>query len=162
MLEEILAAKKDGDSVGGIIECAATGVPQTLGDPMFGGVENRIASIVFGIPAVKGIEFGDGFASARLRGSQHNDAYTWKDGKPALKSNHAGGILGGLTDGAPIIFRAAFKPTPSIAQPQQTISFTEQRDAILEITGRHDPCVAVRAVPIVEAAAALAIAQFVF
>lgn len=161
MKDLIDTVREAKDSIGGIVECAIIGLPVGLGEPIFDGIENCIAQTVFAIPAVKGIEFGDGFASARLRGSQHNDAYTWKDGEPALKSNHAGGILGGLTDGAPIIFRAAFKPTPSIAKPQQTISFTEERDVILEITGRHDPCLAVRAVPIVEAAAALAIAQFV-
>ncbi len=148
-----------GDSVGGIVECAVLGLPVGLGSPMFDGIENLIARAVFAIPAVKGIEFGEGFAAASLFGSQNNDAYEWRDGGPAVQSNHAGGILGGLTDGAPVIFRAAFKPTPSIALAQHTVSFSARRDAILEISGRHDPCVAVRAVPIVEAAAAIALAE---
>ena len=154
------AVRQDKDSIGGIVECAILGLPVGLGEPMFNGVENAIAQTVFAIPAVKGIEFGDGFAAAAMRGSQHNDPYAWKDGTPKPQSNHAGGILGGLTDGAPVIFRTAFKPTPSIARPQQTVSLSGERNAVLEITGRHDPCVAVRAVPVVEAAAALAIAQF--
>lgn len=152
----------DKDSVGGVVECAVLGLPVGLGEPMFGGIENTVAQAVFAIPAVKGIEFGEGFTAAAMRGSQHNDAYRWQDGEPKPQSNHAGGILGGLTDGAPVIFRAAFKPTPSIALPQQTVSLSGKRDAVLEISGRHDPCVAVRAVPVVEAAAALAVAQFVF
>ena len=157
LITEIRARK---DSVGGVVECAVLGLPVGLGEPMFGGLENVIAQAVFAIPAVKGVEFGDGFAAAEMTGSQHNDPYEWRDGQPKTQSNHAGGILGGLTDGAPLFFRAAFKPTPSIAQAQHTVSYSARRDAILEITGRHDPCVAVRAVPVVEAAAALAIAQF--
>ena len=153
LIDEIREA---GDSVGGTVECAVTGMPVGIGSPVFNGVENAIARAVFAIPAVKGIEFGEGFACARMKGSENNDTYEWKNGQPALQSNHAGGILGGLTDGAPVIFRAAFKPTPSIAMAQHTVSLSARRDAILEITGRHDPCVAVRAVPVVEAAAALA------
>ena len=149
--------RAEGDSVGGVVECAAIGLPVGVGGPVFDGLENRIAQAVFGIPAVKGIEFGAGFAAARMRGHQNNDPYEWRDGQPVLLSNNAGGILGGLSDGAPVILRAAFKPTPSIAQAQQTVSLSAKRDAILEITGRHDPCVAVRAVPVVEAAAALAV-----
>ena len=156
LIDEVRTA---GDSIGGVVECAVIGLPIGVGSPVFDGVENAIAKSVFAIPAVKGIEFGEGFAAARMRGSQNNDPYEWKDGKPALQSNHAGGILGGLTDGGPVIFRAAFKPTPSIALAQHTVSLSARRDAILEITGRHDPCVAVRAVPVVEAAAALAIAD---
>ncbi len=156
IIDEVRTA---GDSIGGIVECAVIGLPIGIGSPVFDGIENAIAKAVFAIPAVKGIEFGEGFAAAKMRGSQHNDPYEWKNGKPALQSNHAGGILGGLTDGGPVIFRAAFKPTPSIAIAQHTVSLSARRDAILEITGRHDPCVAVRAVPVVEAAAALAIAD---
>ena len=157
LIDELRAA---GDSIGGTVECAVVGLPVGLGEPVFDGIENAVARAVFAIPAVKGIEFGEGFNASRLRGSQNNDAYEWRNGRPAVLSNHAGGILGGLTDGAPVIFRAAFKPTPSIAAMQHTISYTARRDAILEISGRHDPCVAVRAVPVVEAAAALAVAEF--
>ena len=155
------SVRMEGDSIGGTVECAVLGVPVGVGEPVFDGIENRIAQAVFGIPAVKGIEFGEGFAASRMRGSQNNDAYEWRDGHIALKSNHAGGILGGLSDGAPIIFRAAFKPTPSISQAQHSVSLSARRDAILEISGRHDPCVAVRAVPVVEAAAAMAIADLI-
>ena len=155
------SVRQAGDSIGGTVECAVLGVPVGVGEPVFEGIENMIAQAVFGIPAVKGIEFGEGFAASRLRGSQNNDTYEWRDGHISLRSNHAGGILGGLSDGAPIIFRTAFKPTPSIAQAQHSVSLSARRDAILEITGRHDPCVAVRAVPVVEAAAAMAIADLV-
>ena len=150
-----------GDSIGGVVECAVLGLPTGLGEPVFDGIENSIARVVFAVPAVKGIEFGEGFAAARMTGSRNNDPYEWRDGGPALLSNHAGGILGGLTDGAPVIFRVAFKPTPSIARTQHTVSYSARRDALLEITGRHDPCVAVRAVPVIEAAAAVAIAQYI-
>ncbi len=155
------AVRADGDSIGGIVECAAIGLPVGLGEPMFDGIENAVARCVFGIPAVKGLEFGEGFRAAELRGSENNDPYRWDGTRPVTVSNHAGGILGGLTDGAPLIFRAAFKPTPSIARAQRTVSLSGQRDAVLEIKGRHDPCVAVRAVPVVEAAAAVALSEFV-
>ncbi len=153
----IKQAASEQDSVGGIIECAVIGLPVGVGNPMFDGMENRIASIVFGIPAVKGIEFGDGFASAQHRGSENNDAYTIKDGKVALQSNHAGGILGGLTTGMPLIFRAACKPTPSIARAQESVDLVSMQNTILEIKGRHDPCIVPRAVPCMEAAAAIAV-----
>ena len=155
------AAREQLNSVGGIVECAVIGMPVGVGEPVFDGIENQIAKAVFAIPAVKGIEFGEGFACAKMKGSENNDPYMWQDGKPMLGSNHAGGILGGLTDGAPILFRAAFKPTPSIGLSQHTVSLSARRDAILEITGRHDPCVAVRAVPVVEAAAALAVLDMI-
>ena len=153
--------RAEGDSIGGVVECAVLGMPVGCGEPVFDGLENVIAQAVFAIPAVKGIEFGEGFAAAKLRGSENNDAYAWQQDRPQVQSNHAGGILGGLSNGAPIVFRAAFKPTPSIGLPQQTVSYLRRQDTTLEITGRHDPCVAVRAVPCVEAAAALAVAQFV-
>lgn len=157
MQQCINAAREDGDSVGGIIECAVIGAPVGLGDPMFDGMENRIASIVFGIPAVKGVEFGAGFGVANMRGSQNNDPYTVKDGKITTVTNNCGGILGGITTGMPIIFRAAFKPTPSISKTQQTVDINAMEPAPLNITGRHDPCVVLRAVPVVEAAAAIAV-----
>ena len=159
MQAEIASAKAELDSVGGVIECAVTGLPAGIGEPMFGGLENRLAHILFGIPAVKGVEFGEGFGCATLRGSQNNDPYYYDEsGTVRTRTNHAGGIAGGISTGMPIVFRAAFKPTPSIARPQETIRFTGGKEpAILEIKGRHDPCIVPRAVPVVEAAAAIAI-----
>lgn len=157
MLAQIAAAKAEGDSVGGCIECAVIGLPAGLGSPMFGGMENRLAQILFGIPAVKGVEFGSGFACAGMRGSEHNDPYFMQDGAVRTRTNHAGGILGGLTTAMPLIFRVAIKPTPSIARPQASVSLQRGEDTVLEIHGRHDPCIVPRAVPCVEAAAAIAI-----
>ena len=154
MRAAILAAKSDGDSVGGVVECAAVGLPAGLGEPMFGGVENRLAAALFGIPAVKGVEFGDGFAAARARGSENNDPFCMADGRVATETNHTGGILGGITDGMPIVLRTAVKPTPSIARPQRTVSLSAGEDTDLVIRGRHDPCIAHRAVPVVEAVTA--------
>ncbi len=157
MQEAIEQARMALDSVGGIVECGVLGFPAGIGSPMFDGLENRIASLVFGIPAVKGVEFGDGFAACGLRGSQNNDPFFLENGRIATTTNHAGGILGGISSGMPILFRAGFKPTPSIALSQKTVNFRENRAEELSIHGRHDPCVAVRAVPVVEAAAALAL-----
>lgn len=157
MLKIVEEAAARGDSVGGIIECGAWGIPAGLGDPMFDGMENRIAQVVFGIPAVKGVEFGAGFGVAELYGSQNNDAYCLCDGNVRTVTNHAGGILGGITSGMPLIFRAAFKPTPSIYMEQQSVNLAEMKEAPLVIKGRHDPCILMRAVPVVEAAAAVAI-----
>ena len=147
----ILEARQDLDSVGGIIECAAIGLPAGLGDPMFGGVENRLAAALFGIPAVKGVEFGLGFGSARLRGSENNDPFTVENGTVVTASNRAGGILGGITTGMPVTLRTAIKPTPSISRPQQTVRLSAMENTELVIRGRHDPCIAHRAVPVVEA-----------
>ncbi|MGI6191192.1 MAG: chorismate synthase [Eubacterium sp.] len=155
---EIDRAREDLDSVGGIVECRVTGVPAGIGDPMFDGVENTIAQTVFAIPAVKGIEFGAGFSAAGMRGSQNNDPfYMDEGGKIRTRSNNSGGILGGITNGMEIVFRCAFKPTPSIAKPQDSISWSTGKDAVLEIKGRHDPCIVPRALPCVESAAALAL-----
>lgn len=157
MHEAILTAKHELDSVGGVIECAAYGVPAGLGDPMFDGLENRIARIAFGIPAVKGVEFGAGMAAARLTGSQNNDAYRMDGERVAPQTNNAGGILGGISTGLPIVWRAAIKPTPSIGARQRSVDMDAGCDAELVVHGRHDPCIVPRAVPVVEAACALAI-----
>ena len=157
MRDWIAQARAAGDSVGGIIECAITGLPAGLGDPMFGGMENRIAQIVFGIPAVKGIEFGMGFDCACVPGSQSNDDFAVVNGQIVTESNNAGGILGGITSGMPLIFTTAIKATPSISVAQQSISLSRMENTTLEITGRHDPCIVPRAVPVLEAAAAIAI-----
>ncbi|MBR1559560.1 MAG: chorismate synthase, partial [Clostridia bacterium] len=146
-----------GDSVGDVVECFATGVPAGLGEPMFDGVENRLARALFGIPAVRGVEFGLGFEAARLRGSRHNDAYRMEDGRVVTDTNRHGGALGGITTGMPVVVRAAFKPTPSIALHQQSVSLSRGEDALLQVKGRHDPCVVPRAVPVVEAVTACVI-----
>ena len=159
MLEAIESARRAGDSVGGVVECAAAGLPVGIGGPLFEGLESDLASALFAIPAVKGVEFGEGFRAARLRGSENNDPYRMRAGKVTVTSNHAGGLLGGMTDGAPLLLRAAFKPTPSIALPQQSVSLRRGEDAELVIHGRHDPCVVPRAVPVVEAAVALVLAD---
>ena len=157
MRESILDAKSRMDSVGGVVECAAYGVHTGLGDPMFDGIENRIAQIAFGIPAVKGVEFGAGFASAKLFGSQNNDPYRMEDGTVRPQTNNAGGILGGISTGAPIIWRMAVKPTPSIGIAQESVDMDAGEDAELTVRGRHDPCIVPRAVPVAEAACALAL-----
>ena len=157
MQEAIAAAKADGDSVGGLIECIATGLPVGLGEPMFGGMESKIAQIIYGIPAVKGLNFGSGFAGAYMRGSENNDNYFIKDGVIKTGRNYAGGILGGITNGMPLVFEVAIKPTPSIAKPQKSVSLSRMVETELIINGRHDPCIVPRAVPVVEAAAAVAI-----
>ena len=157
MREAIVKARADGDSVGSIIECMVAGLPAGLGDPMFGGMESRIAQIVYGIPAVKGVEFGAGFDAAAMFGSEHNDSFCIVDGAVRTKTNHAGGILGGITTGMPLVFRVAVKPTPSITQTQKSVSLSKMEETDLQIHGRHDPCIGPRAVPVVEAAAAIAI-----
>lgn len=157
MRRVIAEAKADGDSVGGIVECIIRNLPAGLGDPMFDGLENQISRIVFAVPAVKGIEFGSGFSAAAMRGSENNDAFCLEDGQIRTVTNHAGGILGGISNGMPVIFRAAFKPTPSISKPQQSVNLQTMQEQELCITGRHDPCIVPRAVPVIEAAAAIAI-----
>ncbi len=151
---ELETAVDSSDSVGGSVECSVVGMPAGLGSPMFDGVENRISRTVFGIPGVKGIEFGSGFESVSMYGSEHNDPYLGeRDGRLITASNNAGGVLGGLTTGMPVIFNVAFKPTASIARAQDTFDFRSGSMTKLEINGRHDPCIAVRAVPVVQAAA---------
>ena len=157
MLEAIRQAKAAGDSLGGVIECRALGLPAGLGDPIFGGMENRIAAVCFGIPAVKGIEFGAGFAAAAMSGSEHNDPFALEEGRVVTRTNHAGGILGGITTGMPLVFRLAVKPTPSIARAQRTLDLASGEETLLRVPGRHDPCIVPRAVPCAEAAAAVAV-----
>ena len=157
MRKRIEEVRSLGDSIGGEIECAITGVPAGIGEPMFGGVESKIAQIIYGIPAVKSLEFGAGKVVAYSTGSKMNDPFTVRDGKIQTSSNNCGGILGGITNGMPIIFRVGIKPTPSIAKPQNSVNLKTMEEVTLEIKGRHDPCIVPRAVPVVEAAAAIAI-----
>ena len=157
MRQAIARARAEEDSAGGVIECFVTGLPAGIGEPMFGGVESRIAQIVYGVPAVKGLEFGAGFAAAGMRGSQCNDGFTVENGAVRTLTNHAGGILGGITNGMPVIFRVAIKPTPSISRPQRSVSLSRGENRELTVRGRHDPCIVPRAVPVIEAAAAIAI-----
>lgn len=157
MKAAIAQARAEEDSVGGVIQCRMLGVPAGLGEPMFGGLENRISQLVFAIPAVKGIEFGLGFEAAKLRGSENNDAYRMENDSVVTETNHCGGILGGISNGMPIVFRAAVKPTPSIGKPQDSVRLSEKQNEVLHIHGRHDPCIVPRAVPCMEAAAAIAI-----
>ena len=154
LIEETRAA---GDSIGGIVECAVLGLPVGLGEHMFDGVENRVASLIFGIPGVKGIEFGDGFECAARRGSENNDPYATDGSRIYTTSNHAGGVLGGMTTGMPLIFRSAMKPTPSIFKEQDSVDMVSMKPVKLSIKGRHDPCIVLRAVPVFEAAAAIAV-----
>ena len=154
-------ARMSQDSVGGIVECAVTGLPAGIGGPLFGGIEPVLSSILFGIPAVKGVEFGDGFGSCALRGSQNNDPFYFDaDGKVKTSTNHAGGILGGITTGMPMVFRVGVKPTASISQNQQSVNLQTGENQILSVHGRHDPCIVPRAVPVVESAAAIALMNF--
>lgn len=156
MQAEIEKARMSADSVGGIVECAVTGMPAGLGDPMFDGIENQLARNIFGVPAVKGLEFGNGFACAKLRGSQNNDPYTIdENGKIVTTSNNNGGILGGITSGMPILFRVAVKPTSSIGKEQQSVNLNTMQPEKLIVHGRHDPCIVPRAVPVIEAVTAI-------
>ena len=162
MRKTIYDAKGNGDSVGGTIECAIIGMPAGIGNPIFDGIENRISSAVFGIPAIKGIEFGSGFEGSELFGSENNDDFICENGEIRTVTNNHGGILGGISSGMPIIFRVAVKPTPSIAKKQQSVNVESLEKEELVIGGRHDPCIVPRAVPCIEAAAAVVIADFIF
>lgn len=155
MKEEIENARLMGNSVGGAVECAVSGMPAGIGDSLFGGIDGEFAKAVFGIPGVKGVEFGAGFRACNMYGSENNDEYIIKDGVIATDGNNHGGILGGMTSGMPIVLRAAFKPTPSIAKSQNTVSLSKMMPEVLNIKGRHDPCIAVRASVCVEAVCAL-------
>lgn len=162
MIGVIESAKAVGDSVGGMIECGAIGFPAGLGDPMFDGIENRLSTALFAIPAVKGVEFGEGFGISHMTGSISNDSYRINDGKIVSPTNHAGGISGGISNGMPIVFRIAIKPTPSIAQTQKSVSISQMTERELSIGGRHDPCILPRAVPVVEAVCAIVLADYLF
>lgn len=157
MRNAIDKVKSAGDSIGGIIECAAIDIPAGIGAPFFDSLESSISHLVFSIPGVKGIEFGDGFEIARKKGSQANDQYYASENYIKTTTNHNGGILGGISNGMPLIFRVAFKPTPSIAIEQNTVNISTMENTTINIKGRHDPCIVPRAIPVVEAAAAMAI-----
>ena len=162
MKAAILKAAEKGDSVGGVIECAAIGLPAGLGAPMFDGVESQLAHALFGIPAIKGVEFGVGFAAARFSGSQNNDPFTIEENNIVTTTNNCGGILGGITNGMPLTLRAAVKPTPSIALPQRSVSLSRRENVELVVKGRHDPCVAHRAVPVIEAVTACVLLDMLY
>ena len=155
----VAGAKAEGDSVGGVIECAAVGVPAGIGSPFFGSVESVVGQLAFSVPAVKAIEFGDGMAISALRGSAANDAMHYDSGSVVCLSNHNGGVTGGITNGMPVILRAAIKPTPSISLPQQTVDLTTGEDTVLSVTGRHDPCIVPRAVVVIESILAIALCE---
>ncbi|MEE3427429.1 MAG: chorismate synthase [Ruminococcus sp.] len=157
--EVVENARMNLDSVGGTIECAVVGMPEGIGGPLFEGIEGAISKAIFGIPAVKGIEFGSGFNGTLKRGSENNDAFEYKNGKVVTKTNNCGGILGGISNGMPIIFRTAVKPTPSISKEQESVNLKTGENTTLTVNGRHDPCIVPRAVPVVEAVAAIAVSD---
>ena len=155
MEEAILKAKNEGDSIGGIVECVASNVVAGVGEPLFDSLDAELGKMLLGIPAVKGVEFGAGFEAARMKGSQNNDSYVMRDGEIEAVTNNAGGILGGMSSGMPIVVRVAVKPTPSISKEQKTVDLLEMTDTTIEVKGRHDPCIVPKAVPVVEASVAL-------
>jgi len=159
MEEAIADARREGDSLGGTIEVRAEGLPVGLGEPFFDSIESSIAHIAFSVPAVKAIEFGAGFRAARMKGSEHNDPFVWAQGNVRTETNNAGGILGGLSTGMPVVFRVAVKPTSSIAKAQRTVNLADRSPATLSVTGRHDPCIVPRAVVVMEAVTAIALAD---
>ena len=159
MRQEILSARSSGDSIGGTIECAILGVSPGIGDPFFDSVESTLAHLMFSVPAVKGIEFGKGFDISKMRGSEANDEYYLENGNIKTKTNNNGGILGGITNGMPIIFNVAIKPTASIFKEQNTVNIATMEETTLCIEGRHDPCIVQRALPVIEAVAAIGITE---
>jgi chorismate synthase len=159
MEESIVQARKEGDSIGGIIECIAMNVPVGVGEPLFDALDADLAKAMFGVPAVKGVEFGAGFAAAELKGSENNDAFRVQKGNVVTTANLAGGILGGISSGMPIVVRVAVKPTPSIAKEQQTVNLSTLENAKIKVGGRHDPCVVPKAVPAIESAVAITLAD---
>jgi chorismate synthase len=161
MEEAIASARREGDSVGGVVESWVTGLPVGVGEPFFDSVESVLAHALFSIPAVKGVEFGAGFAAAGMRGSEHNDPFAWKGDRVVTETNHAGGILGGLSTGMPVVLRCSVKPTSSIGRPQRTVDLVKRTPATITVTGRHDPCIVPRAVVVVESVVAFALADLV-
>jgi chorismate synthase len=159
MESEIAEARRQGDSVGGIVEVRAEGLPVGVGEPFFDSIESVLAHALYAVPAVKGVEFGSGFGSARMRGSENNDPFVWRDGRVATETNHAGGILGGLSTGMPVVVRVAVKPTSSIARPQRTVDLARRTATTITVTGRHDPCIVPRAVVVLENVVAFALAD---
>ncbi len=159
MRTEILAAKEEDDSVGGTVRCIVEGLPVGLGEPFFDTLDGELAKLLFAIPAVKGVEFGDGFGASEKRGSENNDTYHFEEGRVRTSSNHAGGVLGGMSNGMPLDLRVAFKPTASIPRAQRTVDLGTGKEAMLKIEGRHDPCIVPRAVVVVESVSALVIAD---
>jgi len=157
MKRAVLTAAERGDSVGGVVECAVTGLPAGWGSPFFDSVESRIAAMLFSVPAVKGVEFGAGFAAAAMTGSRANDPFVWEDGRVRTTANRSGGIQGGITNGMPLIVRAAIKPTASISLTQDTVSLSQKTNAKLTVTGRHDPCIVPRALVVIESAVLIAL-----
>jgi len=157
MEEAIADARRDGDSLGGVVEVRAVHVPVGLGEPFFDSIESAIAHAAFSVPAVKAIEFGAGFGAARMRGSEHNDPFVWSGDAVRTETNHAGGVLGGLATGMPIVFRVAVKPTSSIARPQRTVNLVDRTPTTVTVTGRHDPCIVPRAVVVLESIALIAL-----
>ncbi|MPN19781.1 Chorismate synthase [bioreactor metagenome] len=155
MLNAVSQVAAEGDSLGGIIEAAAVGFPGGFGNPIFENLESRLAYALFAIPGVRGVEFGSGFQATQMLGSQHNDPWVFQENQVKTKTNHHGGVLGGISTGMPILLRVAFKPTASIAKEQKTVDLQEHKTATLQIMGRHDPCITLRAAPVVEAAIAL-------
>ena len=162
MVAAVEAARKDRDSVGGIIEGVITGLPVGVGEPFFESMEACLAHLFFSIPAVKGVDFGSGFRAVSMRGSEHNDPFVVRDGKVVTATNHAGGILGGIATGMPVTFRVVVKPTASIAKPQRSVDLAAMEETEIVVTGRHDPCIVPRAVPVVENAAAMAVLDLAF
>lgn len=162
MRQIIEAARMDQDSLGGVIRCFALGLPAGVGEPMFGGVENRLAAALFGIPAVRGVSFGEGFAAAGMRGSQHNDPYVTDGRSVTARTNHAGGVLGGMTTGMPLVVNLCIKPTASISREQETVDLETMENTSLVIHGRHDPCIVPRAVPVAEAVTALTLLDMIW
>ena len=164
MRQKIAEARAVDDSTGGIIEVVIEGLPGGIGGPIFEGIEGKIASICFAVPACKGVEFGNGFVAAALRGSQNNDSLAYENGSLRLATNRCGGILGGISVGgsvAPLVFDVAVKPTPTISREQNTVNLNTEQNTTIKVQGRHDPCIVPRAVPVYEAAAALAIADII-
>ncbi len=159
MLTAVLDAKAEGDSLGGIVECTVTNLPVGVGEPLFDSLDAELAKILFGIPAVKGVEFGTGFEAARLKGSENNDQFTVKEGRIVTMTNNSGGVLGGMSTGMPLLLRVAFKPPSSIAKEQKTVNVARMEESVLAVKGRHDPCVVPKAVPVVRAMVAIEIAD---